>query len=398
MKHVMLIGDGMGDYPRPELGGLTPLAAARTPNMDKLAHDSLIGHSQTVPRGMDPGSDVANMALMGYDPAVYLTGRAPLEAASLNIPLDPDDVAFRCNLVVLYQDVSGAQTMVDYCSGHIPNKAARPIVAQLQAALGDGKFVFHQGTSYRHVLVWKGGRADLTLAPPHDHSGQEVTHLLAALKEDCPELYDLTRRSWGVLSAHSPDQPIRVRPTSIWLWGQGKPPSMAPFKERYGKTGAVISAVDLLKGMGAYAGLEVIEVPGASGWLDTNYSGKVRAGLEALRKHDFLYLHVEAPDEAGHSGVLKNKLQAIEDFDAHVVGPLLAGLDKLGPYRLALACDHYTPLEIMTHSSEPVPVMIHERWKKLSGAKTYTEQEGLNGPDFGPAHGLMDRLFGDLED
>ncbi len=395
MKHVVLIGDGMGDYPRPELDGRTPLQAAATPNMDRLARSGLIGLSRTIPPGMEPGSDVANLSLMGYDPTVHHTGRAPLEAASLGIDLGDEEVAFRCNLVILGRDESGRPEMTDYASGHITTEAARPLVLALQEALGDGRFTFHPGTSYRHLLVWTGGREDLELTPPHDLTGRVVAEQLDKLAVDSPDLFELTVKSWDVLAKAAAEAGLSNPPTSIWLWGQGKPPKLATMAERFGVSGAVISAVDLLKGLGVYAGLEPIEVAGATGWLDTNYAGKVEAGLKALAEMDFLYLHVEAPDEAGHTGVLENKIKAIEDFDARVVGPLVEGLGRLDDFRVLLACDHFTPLEVMTHTPEPVPVLFYDSRRAWGAAPAYCEASAAEGEDFGPAHGLLERLLAD---
>ena len=393
MRYVILVGDGMGDYPIAALEGRTPLEAARTPNLDALAQASLVGLSPTIPPGMAPGSDVANMSLFGYDPARFHTGRAPLEAASLNIPLAPDQVAFRCNLVRLARSPRGETVMADYASGHITTAQARPYIERLQNALGDARFAFHPGTSYRHILVWNGGRDDLDLTPPHDRSGQAVDDVLTRLAADAPALHALTTASWPVMAAAPTDPDLKSPPSSIWLWGQGRPPRLSTLERRFGLTGAAISAVDLIKGLAVYAGLEVIEVPGATGWLDTNYAGKVAAGLEALTRRDFLYLHVEAPDEAGHSGVLENKMRAIEDFDAKIVGPLVAGLRKQGDFRLLVACDHFTPLSVLTHTPEPVPVLIYDSRRDLTGPDRYTEKLAAAGPDLGPGAGLINLLL-----
>lgn len=387
MKHIVIIGDGMGDYPIPELGDVTPLKAAKTPNLDQLAQHGLVARAKTIPKGMEPGSDVANMSILGYDPAAHHVRRGPLEAASIGIDLTPDQVAFRFNLIVLGRPGDGRVVMDDYASGHIATTESAPLVKALQDELGDGRFRFHPGTSYRHLLVWSQGREDVVLTPPHDKSGQEVGHLLEKLKKDEPALYELTRKSWPVL------EKMNAGPNSIWLWGQSKPPKMPTMTQKYRIRGAVISAVDLIKGLGVYAGLDPILVEGATGWLDTNYQGKVEAGLKALTEYDFLFLHVEAPDEAGHSGVLKNKMQAIEDFDAKIVGPMLKGLENLGDFRLLLACDHFTPLSVMTHTLEKVPLILYDSRTRLGSSPAYSEDEGAKGPDLSPAHGLMDLLF-----
>lgn len=393
MKYVILVGDGLGDYPIPELGGLTPLAAARTPHLDRLARRGLLGRVRTIPPGLAPGSDVANLALMGYDPSLHRTGRAVFEAASLKISLGPDEVAFRCNLVTLKNNENGRPVMADYSSGHLTTEQAQPLVESLKEELGSVRFTFHLGNSYRHILVWSGGRSDFRLTPPHDLSGQLVTPQLDRLRAESPDLYYLTLASWSVLRDHPAAAGLKSPPTSIWLWGQGRPPRLATFPERFGLNGVVISAVDLIKGLGIFVGLEPINVLGATGWLDTNYEGKVAAGLEALSRLDFLYLHIEAPDEAGHTGILAYKLQAIEDFDARVVGPLLEGLERLGPFRLLVACDHNTPLSVMTHTAEPVPVLLFDSRFDLGHSPAFCEAEAAKGPDLDPASSLIEHLL-----
>jgi 2,3-bisphosphoglycerate-independent phosphoglycerate mutase len=374
MKYVILVGDGMGDYPRPELGGQTPLEKAATPNMDELARRGELGCARTIPPGMDPGSDIANLAIMGYDPARYHTGRAPLEAAALGVHLGPREVAFRCNLVTLRHDPGGI-FMEDYSAGHISSEEARDIIQVLDSALGREGRRFYPGVSYRHLLVWAEGETSWRTYPPHDWSGQEVGHLMT--EAGAAPLWDLVKASWPVLKDYHVNR-MRIlggkKPaTSIWLWGQGRPPQLPTLKERFGLSGAVISAVDLIRGIGKYAGLEPILVPGATGFLDTNYAGKVASGLSALKDKDLVFMHVEAPDEAGHSGELKLKLQAIEDFDAKIVGPLISGLKGLGDHRLLVLCDHFTPLSLRTHSSEPVPFILYDSRRPGDHHRTYTE-------------------------
>ena len=373
MKYVILVGDGMGDYPVPELGGKTPLEAAATPHLDELARRGELGLARTIPPGKEPGSDIANLAIMGYDPARYHTGRAPLEAAALGVDLGPEEVAFRCNLVTLRHE--GAQLfMEDYAAGHITSEEAKEIIAALEAALGRDGRRFFPGVSYRHLLVWREGDAAWRTYPPHDWTGQEVSHLMSG---DAQPLWDLIRASWPVLE----DQPVnrsRRAPdkkpaNSIWLWGQGRSPQMPTLQERFGLSGAVISAVDLIRGIGKYAGLSSILVPGATGFLDTNYAGKVAAALKALQDNDLVLVHVEAPDEAGHSGELPLKLRAIEDFDAKVVGPMIAGLERLGDFRLLALCDHLTPLALRTHTSEPVPYILFDSRTPKDLPRPYTE-------------------------
>lgn len=378
MKYVILVGDGMGDLPVPELGGRTPLEAARTPNMDRLASRGRIGLARTIPHGLPPGSDVANLSLMGYDPGRYHTGRAPIEAASMGVELGPLDVAFRCNLVTLDRDEDRI-IMVDYSSGHVTTEEAAGLIEALEQNLGDGKRKFHAGVSYRHLLVWPGGPIGALSLPPHDFTGRPVTDFFTK-DGDTAKVADLTRRSWPVLEGHPVNEWRRQRgepeANSIWLWGQGKRPSIPTLGEKFGVSGSVISAVDLVKGLGVLAGLEVIDVVGATGWLDTNYGGKVEAALESLRESDFVFVHIEAPDEAGHSGQADLKVRAIEDFDALVVGPMLAGLGDLGRHRVLLTCDHPTPLSIRTHSPDPVPFVLYDSGAEEgggAGAAGYTE-------------------------
>ncbi len=373
MKYIILVGDGMGDYPMAELGGKTPLEAAKTPHMDELARRGELGLARTIPRGMEPGSDIANLAIMGYNPERYHTGRAPLEAAALGVELNPEEVAFRCNLVTLRHQ-NEELIMADYSSGHISSDEARELITALQAALGRDGRRFYPGVSYRHLLVWAEGDTAWRTYPPHDWTGKEVGHLMEG--EALP-LWDLVRASWPVLQDHAVNRRRLATgqnpATSIWLWGQGRAPQMPTLEELYKLTGAVISAVDLIRGIGRYAGLRPIPVPGATGFLDTNYAGKVAAALDALKEVDLVFVHVEAPDEAGHSGELKLKLKAIEDFDAKVVGPMRAGLDKLGDYRLLVLCDHLTPLAQRTHTAEPVPFILFDSSSPGDYPRPYSE-------------------------
>jgi 2,3-bisphosphoglycerate-independent phosphoglycerate mutase len=378
MKYVILVGDGMGDYPMAELGGKTPLQAAVTPHLDELARRGELGLARTIPPGMEPGSDIANLAIMGYDPERYHTGRAPLEAAALGVKLGPREVAFRCNLVTLRVDNDGI-FMEDYSAGHISSEEAREIIQVLDSSLGQEGRRFYPGVSYRHLLVWTQGDAAWHTYPPHDWTGQEVGHLMGG---DAQPLWDLIRASWPVLKDYEINRRRLAQgkkpATSIWLWGQGRPPQMPTLKERFHLTGAVISAVDLIRGIGKYAGLKSILVPGATGFLDTNYAGKVAAALDALKNLDLVFVHVEAPDEAGHSGELKLKLQAIEDFDARVVGPMRAGLDQLGDYRLLVLCDHLTPLALRTHTAEPVPFILYDSRTPGDHPRPYSEAAAKN--------------------
>ncbi|MFH1059783.1 MAG: cofactor-independent phosphoglycerate mutase [Pseudomonadota bacterium] len=376
MKYLILVGDGMGDRPVAALDGRTPLAAAETPHMDRLAQTGRLGLSHTIPADKSPGSDTANMSLMGYDPARYHTGRSPIEAAAMGVDLTPGQIAFRCNLVTL--DRTGASPiMTDYAAGHITSAEAAELIAAVDAALGRPGLKFHHGVSYRHLLVWDNGPLAAATVPPHDYSGQDVGQFLPTDGE-LGQVCDLVRASWSVLAEHPVNQARRAAgknpADSIWLWGQGTRPSLPTIPERYGLSGFTVSAVDLVKGLGILAGLKAVDVAGATGWLDTNYAGKVAAVLENLTAGDDLaFLHVEAPDEAGHSGKLELKLQAIAEFDRNVVGPVLEGLAKLGEHRVLLVTDHFTPLEVMTHTREAVPFVIWDSRAPQAGGAAYSE-------------------------
>jgi 2,3-bisphosphoglycerate-independent phosphoglycerate mutase len=352
MKYVLLVGDGMGDYSYDELDGKTVLEYARTPHLDRLAREGLLGLVETIPEKFPPGSDVGNLSLLGYDPRKYYTGRAPLEAASRGITLSERDLALRCNLVTLSEDY---RVMRDYSAGHIATAEARRLIARLARELGEKNLEFYAGVSYRHLLVWRDVPVELEglqLTPPHEIPDAPIEKYLphgpgSAL------LRDLIKRSWEVLA------PEGSPANSIWLWGAGRTPQMPTLKERFGLEGAVISAVDLIKGLGVYAGLRVIDVPGATGYLDTNYSGKVQAALDALAQTDFVYLHVEAPDECGHQGRLDLKIRAIEDFDARIVGPLSGELSRAyRDFTLVVTTDHYTPVRDRVHVAAPVPFVV----------------------------------------
>jgi len=370
MKYVVLLGDGMSDETIAELGNRTPLQAAKTPNMDFMARRGLLGLAQTVPAGYPPGSDVANLSMFGYDPTKCYTGRSPLEAASMGVELGPEDVAFRVNLVHL--DARGGRLIMDdYSAGHISTADGRELIEELQRQLGDQEFSFHPGVSYRHLMVWHNGKTKIQATPPHDITGQDIIQFLPK-GEGADRLIYIMNSAQMIFHSHPQfkrrseqgDTPAN----SIWLWGQGKAPAMEGFQAKFGLAGAVISAVDLIKGIGVYAGLDVIEVPGATGYLDTNFKGKAEAALQALQERDFVFLHVEAPDEASHSGKLGHKLQAIECFDEQVVGPVLEGIKQFGEYRILCAPDHPTPVELMTHTSDPVPFVIYSGEEKENPA------------------------------
>jgi 2,3-bisphosphoglycerate-independent phosphoglycerate mutase len=328
--------------------------------MDWIADHGELGQAKTIPEGCETGSDTANLSLLGYDPRKAQTRRAPLEAASLGVSLSPTDVAFRCNLLTLSSQ-QGALTMDDYSAGHISTDEARHIMEDLDKALGSESFSFYPGVSYRHLMVWHGGTEHVHTTPPHDITGQEVQYYLERMTPH-GVLLDLMDQARAILKDH-PINRLRVekgqKPASdIWFWGQGRAPELEAFKERTGLTGAIISAVDLLRGIGVYVGLKVIRVPGATGYFDTDYEAKARYALSAVEDVDLVYVHVEAPDEAGHAGLLDTKIEAIEAFDAKVVGTVLKGLRDAGDYRVMVVTDHYTPISVKTHTTEPVPFAI----------------------------------------
>lgn len=380
----------MSDEPVAELGGKTPLQFAKTPNMDFFAQNGTIGLAETVPKGFHPGSDVANLSVFGYDPASCYSGRSPLEAASMGVELGPDDVAFRLNFVWLEAHY-GKLYMGDFSAGHIGTEEAGELIATLQQELGDEQFTFYPGISYRHLLVWKNGRDKLKFTPPHDITTHSIEDYLPQ-GDGADVLLDLTNSAQMLLLNHPVNQQRIGRgelpANSIWLWGHGKKPQMDTYQQRYGVSGAVISAVDLIKGIGVNAGLEIIEVPGATGYIDTNYRGKADYALESLKLGDFVYVHIEAPDEAAHGGLLKEKIQAIEDFDREVVGTVREQMSRIGDCRIMILPDHPTPVEKRTHTSDPVPYLLFDsRQVKSSGAEGYTEAEAkrcgqlVYGPD-----------------
>lgn len=389
----------MADRPIDEIDGLTVLQKAVTPNMDRLAVKGVIGMVRTIPVGMPPGSDVANLSIMGYDPAKYYTGRAPLEAASMGIPLEDSDVAFRCNLVTIEGDGHSA-VMKDHSSGHITTDEGRELLAAISAELRSEGIDFYPGVSYRHLMVWKNGKVAAECTPPHDILDRPVADYLPR-GEGSELLRELMLRSVKILAAH----PVNARrrsegkgtATSIWLWGQGKKPAVPAYKEKYGIAGSLISAVDLTKGLGVCAGLRIINVPGATGWVDTNYAGKAEYAVNALQETDFVYIHLEAPDEAGHAGSLEHKIRAVEDLDALIIGPVLENaIKKYGDVRLLVMPDHATPIKERTHTSEPVPFIIYDsRTERNNVGATYDEsiasRDGIMTVDNG--HALMDYLI-----
>lgn len=399
MKYVVLLGDGMSDEPIDELDGKTPLQAAATPHMDKLARQGTIGLAATVPEAFHPGSDVANLSVFGYDPASCYTGRSPLEAASMGVELGPDDVAFRLNLVTLGL-AGGDMYMQDFSAGHITTDEARELIESLHKELGDEEFQFYPGVSYRHLMVWRGGRTDFNILPPHDLTGKSVSDHMMRSKEAMP-LMQITNAAQLLFKNHpvnlKREKEGKLSANSIWLWGQGKRPQMPTLQDKFDLKGAVISAVDLIKGIGIYAGLDVINVPGATGYLDTNYLGKAEATLEALKTRDYVYLHVEAPDEAAHSGSLSDKIEAIERFDKDVVGTVMNGIAALGDYRVLLLPDHPTPVNKMTHTKDPVPFVLAGSGSEFTSDKMVTEYSESAAKESGllvnPGHQVMEILM-----
>lgn len=377
MKYAIIIPDGCADEPQDSLGGRTPLQAANVPNMDAVAAAGVVGRANHVPASLPPGSDVANLSLLGYNPLEHFTGRAPLEAAAQGIPLGENDWAIRCNLVTIEN-----QTMRDFTAGHISTEEARELLATAQEKLGDDRLQFIAGVSYRNLLIYRpqGERAlfsqDTRATPPHDLTDKSVlddyprgpgSDLLNQLMCDSVPLFsdhpvNVARRKAGKLPA-----------TNVWLWGQGKAPALEPFEKVYGRTGAMITAVDLLRGLAALVGWKRIEVPGATGYLDTDYAAKGRYAIDALKDTDIICVHVEATDEASHEGRGDAKIKALEEIDRHIVGPLHAALKAQGDYRILVTPDHPTPLRTKTHSHGFVPLAIAGSGVAPSGAKTYDE-------------------------
>jgi 2,3-bisphosphoglycerate-independent phosphoglycerate mutase len=393
MKYVILLGDGMADYPIAALSGKTPLAAAHTPNMDRIAAEGTLGLIETIPPGFQPGSDVANLTVLGYDPSRVYTGRGPLEAANLGIQLKDDDVAFRCNLVTLGGGPS--PVMEDFTAGHISSDESRQIIIDLDAAIGSEAFRFYPGISYRNLFIWRKGEGSMKTVAPHDITGRAIAAYVPT-GPGAGEIIALMEQGRKILSGHPVNDMRRSagkRPANaIWLWGQGRAPRIVKLTDHYGIRGGVISAVDLLNGIGTYAGLEVIHVEGMTGYIDTNYRGKVQGALRALKDMDFVFLHVEAPDEMGHEGNLEGKIRAIKDFDHQVVGPVLDGLPYLGPFRIMVLSDHPTPLSIKTHAADPSPfaVLSSDVSENRSDGTAFCEEAARRtGLFFSPGYNLI---------
>lgn len=394
MKYIVLVGDGMSDYPVEELNGRTPLEVAKKPNIDEVAKRGLVGMAKTIPHGMEPASDVANMSILGYDPKKFYSGRGPLEAANIGVTLGADDVAFRCNLITVSKG-----NIEDYSAGHITNKETESLMAHLNDRLGSSSVKFYPGVSYRNLMVIKkgtdgGGGFSAKAVPPHNVMGQkaekhyprgEGSDVLIKLMEDSREV--LEEHDINKVRVDLGENPANM----IWLWGQGSKPSMPKFIDKFGVSGSVISAVDLVKGMGKLMGLDVVNVPGATGYYDTDYAAKGRYAIESLNDKDFVFVHVEAPDEAGHNGDLRAKIGAIENFDRLIVGAFLKHFGDRDDFRIMVLPDHATPVSIRTHVSDPIPFTICGKGIERDDATVFNETSAKSsGLKFSSGYALMD--------
>ena len=401
MKYLVVLCDGMADVPNIALSGKTPMECANKPHMDFLAKKSEVGMCRTVANGLKPGSDVANLSVLGYDPTVSYTGRSPLEAASIGIDLKDTDVTLRCNIVTLsdeenYED----KRMVDYCAGDISTAEAKKIIQTVEEKLGNDIYKFYSGVSYRHCLVVDMGTTELgNMTPPHDISGRVIGEYLSD-NENAKPLIELMKKSYNILKDHPVNLERRAQgkneANTIWLWGEGTKPQMENFREKNGVTGCIVSAVDLLKGIAICAGMKAPNVEGATGYLDTDFEGKTNAGIEAFKEgYDLVYLHFEAPDECGHRGEIENKVKAIEAIDARALRPMIEYLDGCGEdYKILIMPDHPTPLDIKTHTSNPVPYMIYDSKNAKEGVNSFTEENARLAGNF-VEHGpeIMDKLL-----
>ncbi len=393
MKYIVAVGDGMADYPIDELGGRTPLQVADTPNMDSIASQGMCGLFKTIPDGMAVGSDTANLSVMGYDPGKYYTGRGPIEAASMGVELEDNDTAFRCNLITQKDG-----KIADYCAGHITTEEAEELIDALNKSdIKSGTGEFHLGISYRHLFVLRNAEEKVICTPPHDVIGGRISDYLIKAETQkgsriAEKLNKMILESANVLENH----PVNVKrkkdgknpANMVWLWGQGGRPNIEPLKQKFGISGAVISAVDLIRGLGVLMGMDVVDVPGATGYYDTNYEGKADHAIEALENHDYVYLHVEGIDEVSHSGDLEMKIKTIEDFDRRVIGRILDNLAGLKwDYKIAVLPDHPTPIKARTHVSDPVPFAVyHLSQEKGDGVRRFDESSVKKG-SFGLVEG-----------
>lgn len=400
MKYVIFLGDGMADYPCDSLNGKTPLFVANKPNIDALCKSGEIGLVKTVDETLSPGSDVANLSVMGYDPMKYYTGRSPLEALSIGVTLKDSDVTFRANVVTLSDEENFMdKTMVDYSSGEITTEEAHQLIDYVKTHLKFENISFHGGTSYRHLMVWDGGSTNVTLTPPHDISDRKITEYLPK-GDGADMILKIMEESHKILKDHPINQARVARglnpANTLWIWGEGTKPMLDLFTDKYGISGTMISAVDLLKGIGTGAKMDVLEVPGATGNLDTNFDGKAQAAISALKDGtDFVYIHMEAPDECGHHGDLEGKIKAIELIDEKVVGPVVAYLRSTGEdFRILVTPDHPTPIALKTHVRDAIPFTIYDSRKDTGSNLSYTEENAAStGLFIEPGYKLMERFL-----
>lgn len=397
MKYIVVLGDGMSDEPIAALGGKTPLEYANTPAMDELASKGEMGMVQNVPAGMSPGSEIANLSVMGYDPLTDFTGRSPLEALSVGVEMEPDDIIFRCNLVTLTQEEPyGQKTILDHSSGEIATADADILMDAIRENFNDEQFQFYTGTSYRHIMVWKHGRL-AKLEPPHDH----LTKVIGPYLPQEPVLRAFMEKSFEILNDH----PLNVKraaegknkANSLWYWGAGTRPNLRSFEEKTGLKGAMVSAVDLLKGIAVGADMKVCHVEGATGSIDTNWEGKAQAAIDALLKDgcDFVYIHVEAPDEMAHQGLTEEKVKSIEYLDSRVIAPVKKAMEEAGEdYRMLILPDHPNLLRLRTHVGDPVPYVLYDSTRERKSAARYGETEARATGIFEPkGHKLMERFL-----
>jgi 2,3-bisphosphoglycerate-independent phosphoglycerate mutase len=401
MKYIVLLGDGMADYPSQQLGGKTPLECALTPFLDQISGLGTLGLVDTIPKGFTPGSDVANLSVLGYDPVETYTGRGPLEAASMGINLGPHDIAYRCNLVSIGEKDTDQAFMDDFTAGHISSAEAREVILGINKRLNSSQYQFYPGVGYRHLLVWRNATGSPQTTPPHDIPGKAIAQYLP--QGDCAgDINELTAKAAEILKDH----PVNAKrladgkkqANSIWLWGQGRKPQIVPLTQKYDFKGGMISAVDLLNGLGSIAGLKRLTVEGATGYIDTNYEGKANMALDALKFMDFVFLHLEAPDEMGHEGNAEGKIQAIELFDEKIVGIILNNIDKLGDYRILVLSDHPTPIDLRTHVGDPSPfaVLSSRKEENLAVGRPFTEAAAReSGILVSPGHLLMEKFIRD---
>ena len=398
MKYVVVLGDGMADYPLEEIGARTPLEYAKTETLDRLSPISEVGLVHTIPEGMSPGSDTANLSVIGYDPKIYYSGRSPLEALSIGVDMETTDISFRCNIVTLSEDEEEYEkkTIIDHSSGEISTEDAAVLLQAVREALEDEEYKYYVGTSYRHLTIWKNGKV-LPLTPPHDI----LTKVIGEYLPEDARLREMMKKSYDILANH----PINIErkkkglnpANSIWFWGAGTRPALSSFEEKNKKTGVMISAVDLLKGIAVGAGLKNIDVEGANGGLHTNYKGKAEAAVKALLDdgYDFAYIHVEAPDEMGHQGSMERKIQAIEFLDSQVIKTVVEAFESRGEdFRMLVLPDHPTPIVLRTHSSDPVPYLLYDSTAHKESVLKYNEKDAkASGIFVAEGHKLIDHLF-----